>query len=103
MLATLYIDTSRLLVLKARTTTRENGTNEVELFYGKFPETGLPEKIIFSFQYTGFQIPKGSLLTMMTARQRKRQPTPENIQSGKIEITYLNYSINRGLADSLFK
>ncbi|HEX3767604.1 MAG TPA: hypothetical protein VHT72_04470, partial [Puia sp.] len=30
VLATLYVDTKRLLVLKAKTTTRENGTNEVE-------------------------------------------------------------------------
>src|SRR3982751_4697653 len=36
VLATLYIDTKRLIVLKAKTTTRENGTNEVELFYNKF-------------------------------------------------------------------
>ena len=59
VLATLYIDAKRLLVLKAKTTTRESGTNEVELFYGKFLPTGLPDRIIFSFNTQDFKLPKG--------------------------------------------
>ncbi len=59
VLATLYIDTRRLLILKAKTTTRETGTSDVELFYGKFLQTGLPDKIIFSFNTQDFKLPKG--------------------------------------------
>ncbi|HEX3079119.1 MAG TPA: hypothetical protein VHQ04_01590, partial [Puia sp.] len=44
VLATLYVDAKRVLILKAKTTTRENGTNEVELFYGKFLSAGLPDR-----------------------------------------------------------
>src|SRR5450631_1743066 len=49
VLAILYIDMKRLLVLKTRTTTRENGTDEVELHYGKFLSIGMPDQIVFSF------------------------------------------------------
>jgi hypothetical protein len=42
VLATLYIDASRLLVLKAKITTRENGTDEVILSYGKYAASSLP-------------------------------------------------------------
>ncbi len=103
ILATLYIDTRHLLVLKARTTTRENGTNEVELFYGKFPETGLPDKIIFSFNTQDFKLPKGVTFDYDDGAAKKKAADIQNTQRGKIEITYLNYSVNRGLSDSLFK
>lgn len=89
--------------MKARTTTRENGTNEVELFYGKFPETGLPDKIIFSFNTQDFKLPKGVTFDYDDGAAKKKAADIQNTQRGKIEITYLNYSVNRGLSDSLFK
>ncbi len=103
VLATLYIDTKRLLVLKAKTTTRENGTNEVELFYGKFLSIGLPDRIIFSFNTQDFKLPKGVTFDYDDGSAKKKETTPVKNQRGKIEITYLNYSVNKGLADTLFK
>jgi outer membrane lipoprotein-sorting protein len=103
VLATLYIDTRRLLVLKAKTTTRENGTNEVELFYGKFLQTGLPDKIIFSFNTQDFKLPKGVTFDYDDGSAKKKNTDIVKNQRGKIEITYLSYSINKGLSDTLFK
>lgn len=103
VLATLYIDTKRMLVLKAKTTTRENGTNEVELFYGKFLSLGLPDRIIFSFNTQDFKLPKGVTFDYDDGSAKKKEAAPAKNQRGKIEITYLNYSVNRGLADTLFK
>jgi outer membrane lipoprotein-sorting protein len=103
VLATLYIDTRRLLVLKAKTTTRENGTNEVELFYGKFLQTGLPDKIIFSFNTQDFKLPKGVTFDYDDGSVKKKDKKGVKDQRGKIEITYLSYSVNKGLSDSLFK
>jgi outer membrane lipoprotein-sorting protein len=103
VLATLYIDTKRLLVLKAKTTTRENGTNEVELFYGKFISTGLPDRIIFSFNTQDFKLPKGVTFDYDDGSAKKKADVPVKNQRGQIEITYLNYSVNNGLSDSLFK
>jgi outer membrane lipoprotein-sorting protein len=103
VLATLYIDTKRLLVLKAKTTTRESGTNEVELFYGKFLATGLPDKIIFSFNTQDFKLPKGVTFDYDDGSAKKKMPETAQNQRGKIEITYLKYSVNKGLQDSIFK
>ena len=46
---TLYIDEAALVILRSNTTTRENGTYEMELYYGKYTEWGLPDKVFFSF------------------------------------------------------
>jgi hypothetical protein len=103
VLATLYIDLHRMVVLKARTTTRENGTDEVELFYGKFPETGLPDKIIFSFNTQDFKLPKGVTFDYDDGTAKKKETATKSSQRGRIEITYLKYVVNKGLPDSLFK
>ncbi len=103
VLATLYIDTRRMLVLKVKTTTRDNGTNEVELYYGKFSETGLPEKIVFSFNIQDFKLPKGVTFDYDDGSAKKKESETGQNQRGKIEITYLSYSVNKGISDSLFK
>jgi hypothetical protein len=103
VLATLYVDTKRLLVLKAKTTTRENGTNEVELFYGKFLASGLPDRIIFTFNTQDFKLPKGVTFDYDDGTAKNKVAEPHKNQRGKIEITYLNYTVNKGLSDSLFK
>jgi|SRR5450432_249968 outer membrane lipoprotein-sorting protein len=103
VLATLYIDERRLLVLKAKTTTRESGTNEVELYYGKFISTGLPDKIIFSFNTQDFKLPKGVTFDYDDGTAKKKPVEPGKSQRGKIEIVYLSYSINKGLSDSVFR
>ena len=49
VLSTIYIDPINNLIRKSRTTTKENGTFELEMTYGKFSEYGYqffhPEKI----------------------------------------------------------
>jgi outer membrane lipoprotein-sorting protein len=103
VLATLYIDTRRLLILKAKTTTRQNGTNEVELFYGKFLSIGLPDRIVFSFNTQDFKLPKGVTFDYDDGSKKKKSQETDKNQRGKIEISYLSYSINKGLSDNLFK
>jgi outer membrane lipoprotein-sorting protein len=103
VLATLYIDPLRLLILKAKTTTRESGTNEVALHYGKFLEWGLPDKIIFSFNTEDFKLPKGITFDYDDGTVKKKPEETGKSKRGKIEITYLNYSVNKGLGDSIFK
>jgi outer membrane lipoprotein-sorting protein len=103
VLATLYIDTRRMLVLKAKTTTRENGTNEVELTFGKFLSIGLPDKIVFSFNTQEFKLPKGVTFDYDDGSAKKKSSDSGKNQRGKIQIDYLSYSVNKGLSDSLFK
>ncbi|HEV3224237.1 MAG TPA: hypothetical protein VGZ90_15245 [Puia sp.] len=103
VLATLYIDTRRMLVLKVKTTSRENGTNEVELFYGKFVDTGLPDKIVFSFNTQDFKLPKGVTFDYDDGSVKKKETETNQNQRGRIEITYQSYSLNKGISDTVFK
>jgi hypothetical protein len=103
VLATLYIDASRLLVLKAKITTRENGTDEVILSYGKYAASSLPDKIIFSFNTQDYKLPKGVTFDYDDGSQKKQPPGDQKNQRGKIEISYHSYEINRGLSEDVFK
>ena len=103
VLATLYIDASRLLVLKAKITTRENGTDEVILNYGKYAASSLPDKIIFSFNTQDYKLPKGVTFDYDDGSQKKLPATDQKNERGKIEISYHSYEINRGLRDDVFK
>lgn len=103
VLATLYIDIKRVLVLKAKTTTRENGTNEVELTYGRFLQSGLPDQIVFSFNTQDFKLPKGVTFDYDDGSVKKKSADKDKNQRGKIQIDYLSYSVNKGIPDSLFK
>jgi outer membrane lipoprotein-sorting protein len=100
-LSTLYVDETRLLILKAITTTKESGTNELELFFSKYVAQALPDKVIFTFSTKDYKLPKG--ITFDYDDGTKKPVTTDKSNKGKIEITYTSYSINKGLADSIFK
>jgi len=75
----------------------------VELFYGKFIPLGLPDKIIFSFNTQDFKLPKGVTFDYDDGSAKKKPAAEGKNQRGRIEILYLSYSVNKGLADSFFK
>ena len=100
VVSTLYIDEKEALVRKAVITTRESGTYEMELAYGKYASRGLPDKIIFSFATKDYKLPKGLTFDYETGEKPR---TGSNDQKGKIEITYSSYSINKGLGDEVFR
>ncbi len=101
VLSTLYIDPVNLLVRKARTTTRENGTYELELSYGRYSDYGLPDKLIFSFNVKDYKLPKGITFDFDdgTSPKPTAQRTP---QKGKAEINFSSYQINQGLPAGIF-
>ncbi len=103
VLATIYIDVSRLLVLKAKITTPENGTDEVELSYGKYASASLPDKIVFSFNTQEYKLPKGVTFDYDDGSPKKKPAGDQKSQRGKMEITYQSYLINKGLPDTIFK
>jgi len=101
VLSTLYIDEGRELILKARTTTRENGTYEVEMSYGKYTAYALPDKVIFTFNIKDYKLPKGVTFDYDDG-SAKKPDGPVNAK-GKVEINYHSYLINKGVADSNFQ
>ena len=100
ILTTLYIDEQNLLIRKTNTTTRENGTFETVLNYGKYAEYGLPDKVIFSFNTKDYKLPKG--VTMEFDTEDAPKQTIKN-SKGKVEINYTNYVINKGVSEAEFK
>jgi outer membrane lipoprotein-sorting protein len=103
VLTTMYIDEANLLVKKAVTTTKENGTYEIEMSYGQFAQYGLPDKVVFGFNTKDYKLPKG--ITLEFDDDEKKLTDAEKLKNrkGRVEITYTNYVINKGIADSVFK
>lgn len=102
VLSTLYIDEKAELIKKAKNTTRDNGTYELEMSYGKYTSYGLPDKVIFSFNTKDYKLPKGVTFDYDDGTEK---PTDESLKNkkGKVEITYTEYLINKGVNDSIFK
>jgi outer membrane lipoprotein-sorting protein len=102
VLTTLYIDEPNLLVRKAITTTKENGTYEMEMNYGVFAKFGLPEKVIFSFNTKDYKLPKGITLEFDDNEKTLSEAQKLKNKKGRVEITYTNYIVNKGIADAIF-
>lgn len=101
VLSTLYVDENNFLIIKAKTTTRDNGTYDLEMTYGKYAAYGLPDKVIFTFNTKDYKIPKG--VTFDYSEDQKKTPDKTKARKGTIQITYKTYIINKGLSEALFK
>lgn len=102
VLATLYIDAATALVHRSVATTRDNGTFETQLSYGKYADQGLPDEVVFLFNTSAYKLPKG--ITMEYEGNKKttdRKPAANG--QGKISIRYDRYVVNKGIPDAIFK
>jgi outer membrane lipoprotein-sorting protein len=101
VLSTIYIDEANLVILKAKTTTRVNGSYQLDMLFGKYTAYGLPDKVIFTFNTKDYKLPKGVTFDFDDGTAAKKPSNKNN--EGKAEITFTNYSINKGVDDSVFK
>jgi uncharacterized membrane-anchored protein len=102
-ISTLYIDDSLLLIKKSKPTTKENGTYELEMAYGKYAAYGLADKIIFSFNTKDYKLPKGVTFDYDDGTEKEQNADKLKNKKGKVEITYSSYIINKGVSDSIFQ
>lgn len=102
VLSTFYIDEKEILVKKAKTTTRENGTYELELTYGKYKEYNLADKVIFIFNTKDYKMPKGVTFDYNDGNS-KEETTSDKLKDrkGRVEINYSEYRINQGISVNL--
>lgn len=103
VLTTMYIDEANLLVRKAVTTTKENGTYEIEMSYGQFSNYGLPDKVVFSFNTKDYKLPKGITLEFDDTEKELTEAEKIRNKKGRVEISYSNYVVNKGVPDTVFK
>ena len=103
VLSTVYIDEANLVIKKAKTTTRENGSYQLEMTYGKYTAYGLPDKIIFTFNTKEYKLPKGITFDFDDgAATKKTGQGALHKNQGQAEITFDSYIINKGVDDSIF-
>lgn len=103
VLTTLYIDEKQELIRRATTTTRENGTYDMQMDYGKYGQWGLPDKVVFSFNTKDYKLPKGVTFEYETGEKAQTPEEQLRNKKGKVEIRYDSYSINQGVPESVFK
>lgn len=101
VLTTLYVDPLTFLIKKTTTTTKQNGTYDVEMTYGKYAAYALPDKVVLSFNTKEYKLPKG--VTLEFDDGEKPDPNKAKNNRGMVEITYQSYKINKGVSDSVFK
>ena len=103
VLSTLYIDEARLVILKSRTTTRDNGSYELEMSYGNYVNYGLPDKILFSFNTKEYKLPKGITFDFDDGAPPPKETAGGKGKKGRAEISIRSYTINKGLSGDVFK
>ena len=99
VLTTLYIDEKALVVRKAAVTTRQNGSYDIELQYGRYLAYALPDKVVFTFDAREYKLPRG--ITFEYDKGGKRQAPPKDSR-GRVEINYTSYQINKKISDAVF-
>lgn len=101
VLAKLWIDPARDMVLKSQITTRSSGTVTIMYYYSSQVKWGLPDKLIFTVDVKKFKIPKG------VATDINKTSTPDQsktqAKTGEIIIDLTNYKVNLGIKDEIFK
>lgn len=100
VLTILYVDEPNLLVRKVVTTTKDNGTYEVNMVYDKWIKYALPTRTLFTFNTKDYKLPKG--VTMEFDDGERPNANRLNDKKGYVEITYADYTINKGVPDSYF-
>lgn len=101
VLTTLYIEEKNAVIRKATVTTKENGSYEIELNYGKYIDWGLPDKATFLFNTKDYKLPKG--ITFEYEKGDKKKAEALKNKKGKVEIIYSAYVINKGVDDKVFQ
>jgi outer membrane lipoprotein-sorting protein len=101
--ATLYIDEKQMLVIKSVISTKENGTYEIVMTYKKYATFGLPDKAIVTFNTKDYKLPKGITIDYDNGTTDASKDAKAKTKKGTVEIIYTDYSINKGVADAVFK
>jgi len=101
VIATLWIDPIDALVYRTATTTKESGSYEINMQYGAYAKYGLASKIVFSFNAKDYKLPNGVTLEFGDEDLAAKQKALKN-KKGIIEISYSNYTINKGIPSGIF-
>jgi outer membrane lipoprotein-sorting protein len=101
VLAKLWIDPKKEVILQSEITTRSSGTVLVDYKYGDQIEFGLPSTITFTVDVKKFKMPKSVAADMHNTDDKAKKK--DERKNGTIIITLSNYKVNKGISDDFFK
>lgn len=101
VLAKLWIDPERDLIVKSQLTTRSNGTVLVDYTYGAHASYALPDKVSFTIEVKKFKIPKAVSADINSTSVKPSDA--KDPKTGTILIALSNYVINKGIPVGIFK
>ncbi len=99
VLAKLWIDTKRSVIMKSQITTKSNGSVNTTYTYGDKVNFGLPSQLVFEIDVKAFKLPKSVAADINKTTTDKKVKTNNK---GVITITLTDYKVNTGLSDALF-
>jgi outer membrane lipoprotein-sorting protein len=99
ILAKLWIDYARNVLMKTQVTTKTNGTVTTTFTYGDKVSYGLPSKMVFEIDVKKFKLPKSVAADINNQNTKAKQDTRKK---GTITVSLSDYSVNQGLSDALF-
>jgi len=102
VLAKLWVDTKRTVIVKTDLTTRGSGSVTIDYLYGTQVAFGLPDKITFTVDVKKFKMPKSVSADINNSGKNKKDD-PKKSKVGTITITLSNYLVNKGISDEVFK
>jgi outer membrane lipoprotein-sorting protein len=103
IMSTLWVDDSRMLVLRMNTVTK-NGTMVMDMEYsGKYDQYMLPDKVVFNFDLPNFTLPKSLTGDLLGESKKPQASATKASTKGSATITYSSYQINKGVQDSVFE
>ncbi len=99
VLAKLWIDTKRSVIIKSQITTKTNGSVTTTYTYGDKVAFGLPSQLVFEIDVKAFKLPKSVAADInKTTAEKKTKPG----KKGVITVTLTDYKVNMGLSDAVF-
>jgi outer membrane lipoprotein-sorting protein len=99
VLAKLWIDTKRSLIIKSQITTKTNGSVTTTYTYGDKVAFGLPSQLVFEIDVKAFKLPKSVAADINKTTAEKKTKSGKK---GVITITLTDYKVNTGLSDAVF-
>lgn len=101
ILTSLWIDQQNHVIKKVETTTKNRGTLEAILTYDDMLKFGLPSLMNFSFNVETPELPE--MMEFEANGVKKPMGKVSKNLAGNIKVTYSNYEVNKGIADSIFE
>ena len=99
VLAKLWIDTKRSVIMKSQITTKSNGSVNTTYSYGDKVNFGLPSQLVFEIDVKAFKLPK-SVAADINKSTTEKKVNPKS--KGVITISLTDYKVNTGLSDAIF-